>query len=351
MVDRSLDEVIGQLDGMRRRHAHLIVSAEEELLLTSQVDGGDHNAAFWLGLVYLDSQREREGCDLIERAAGAGVPWAVGEKATMDFWSGWQPDIEPVIEDTIMSAWRTAAEAGDYVAQFMLAQRGDQAREPLSDTECFAMLVQSAEAGYVPALSSLGDHYYHGYHVVQDVARAASLFKEAYDRSDPPSDTAITLAFIYAEGHGLTKDMSKCLGCLQAYAKGLSGGSNARYREEFANACAALGDQYVYGTVIRQSSLERLVKAGFWYGQSIRLGNGCVADRLVAVARRLLGAVDEESWQKVDACVQDLLSRPAPPLGHWLPESKTWPEDLARADEEIARDFDKKTCQLESPAI
>lgn len=104
-----------------------------------------------------------------------------------------------------LDLYQQAADLGNVSAMFRLGQI--QSCEFHNETKAFEWYSKCMDAGFIPAYSVLGDHYYDGIGTTVDTMKAIELFQKGVDAGDPMS--YLRMGCIYSEGIDVKKDQEK----------------------------------------------------------------------------------------------------------------------------------------------
>jgi TPR repeat protein len=192
-------EAIEQTHAALEYEARIVERLPDTLWRTKHdADAGDGRAQLALGVFLrhglLAEADERKACDAYSRAAQSGV--AAGQYRAALCVSADDPA-------RALELTRRAAAGGHAAAQHLLAERLLAEQPPRTD-EAFQWAERSAAQGRVSVLSLLGWMFAGGHGVKKDVARAASLYRDAAKAGSASARN--NLGELYETGEGVAKD-------------------------------------------------------------------------------------------------------------------------------------------------
>lgn len=328
-VGEPLLVIIETLSTARKRLGAPELSIEAQAELSRHAHRKDPVAMFWLGWYWNEMHHITEGMAWLEKAAAAGLPIAMGERAMHRYWSDLAARGPILPEPRIVSDWRMAAEAGDYSAQFLL---GTNALDTIPLAESLEWLERSAAQQYPLACEELGERFYSGEDVPQQWTRAGSLFRQAVAMALNPQFAAVVLAIMHAEGQGVEKDALESLKYLKGFAQALWACGGSSMLAGLGETFYLVGCRYVSGYVGNQVATDRLIRANFWFGQSLQCGHRKAASALIASGHVALERVASAEYPEglpdgLRKCIQEGLGG-APPQAR----------DVAIVDEQVRED-------------
>lgn len=140
---------------------------------------------------------------------------------------------------------KTAAVAGVVEGKYVLAELFLMRRDDNDAKTGLTLAQEASEAGYVPAVTTLGKYYYMGRVVPRDLNQARTLFERAAEQNDPGGQ--YFLGVMYATGAGVSEDQAKAADYFKkAAAQGLP------------IAQFALADQYAKGKGVEKNIDEAI---------------------------------------------------------------------------------------------
>jgi TPR repeat protein len=167
-----------------------------------------------------------------------------------------------------------AAERGDAAAQFRAAlMYGHGSGVPINPTMALYWLTKSANGGYPPAQTAIGEAYLSGVGEPKDLAQAQVWMRKAAAQNDPGGQAA--LAYLYTAGLGVVRDDEQALD----------------WAQKSANQGFAAGEDMLAQIYARRGHAGDAALAASWYGKAADQGLADAQVKLAIVYIRGMGVV------------------------------------------------------------
>ena len=196
------------------------------------------------------------------------------------------------VQSSLVSPYSASADPSSGPG--LLFQNGEEALSKGSRETAFGYFKKAAEQGHVKAQSKLGECYFRGWGVMQNLQEAVSWYRKAAERGD--ADAQCELGKCYLRGRGVEKNEKIAINW---YSRAAEQGN--------AKALFKLGECYFNGKSVPKDTQKALG----WYGMAAKQGNRdaqifvaeCYYNGCEGIERNVREAV---KWYKMAAIQGDL---------------------------------------------
>ncbi|MEP6937862.1 MAG: hypothetical protein ABI871_07315 [Chthoniobacterales bacterium] len=183
-----------------------------------------------------------------------------------------------------IAAWTKAAEAGDFNAEWNLAQAyGSGAGAPRSDAEFLRWIERAAEHGHSQAQAIMAGAYLHGEGVKVDQAKGVALAQKSAGQGNAAGQYFLGLA--YTKGmHPVARDPAKAFSLFLGAAQQNDSGAQWMVAQAYANGDGVAKNPVETMRWARRAAEQGHPDAEAFLGIAYSTGDGVVEDRGEAVS-------------------------------------------------------------------